>query len=443
MDATLYDILGAWPDAADDPERAERVGNVRARFAAKAEAQPEMSPEDHAAMDRAAELRESDPAEAERILSYRFDPLAPPEPLPFATWKATDPPPREWIIPGMLPAGRLAALYGTGAAGKSMLALQVAAAIMHGGAPLKTPPWARQDDALANEHAALRAVPEDRRGRVLWLTWEDETDEVIRRWRMAHHARAVELEFPDPGHLHLVNMRALGGALWGPEEGRHVSTAATWTAAGRRFLATLPGHKLAVVDPLAAAFASSELDRALVRSFTSAIDGAAEAFGCAVLLVAHPSQSGGARGGGGYSGSTDWQASVRAHLILETSDETAHVFSDGECARTAQKAPAYRLSNRKQSYAADGSHLWLVRHYAKGCTDDGEPDSKRDQLAWFAARAGDAARAFETAAARRTGRTARTVESIEGSGTSGTGKDNGRAEAGAASREVPALSGKV
>ncbi len=327
------------------------------------------------------------------------------EPLPAQTWTAQDPPPREWIVPGVLPAGRLASLYGAGAAGKSGLALQLCAAVMHGGAPLSAPPGASRDDAdaLANEHAMLRPLPGDA-GRVLWLTWEDEVSEFIRRWRMAHHAGAVAAQYPDPARLTLVDMRKLGGPLWGPGEGLHVSTRAGWTAAGERFRRSLDGHRLAVVDPLAAAFASSEIDRSLVRAFTSAIDAAAEAAGCAVLLIAHPSQSGGVRGGGGYSGSTDWQAAVRAMLRLEVDAGTGH------CVGAKEPAKAHRLTNAKQSYAADGGHLWLVRHFAQPAAEDG--GRAPAQLAWFGARAGRAAEAFELAEAKRAGRKARDVQSL-------------------------------
>ena len=269
-----------------------------------------------------------------------------PEPrLPGETWEAKEPPPREWIIRDLLPAGRLAALYGSGASGKSMMALQWAAAIMHGGAPLRAAgAGAGGEDArrkLKADFAALQPLAESAHGRVLWLTWEDETAELIRRWRMAYHAKAIGEPFPDPDRLTLVNMRKLGGALWAPKAGGHVSTRATWTPAGERFLRSLEGHKLAVIDPLAAAFASSEIDRALVRAFTSAIDGEAESTRCAVLLIAHPSQSGAGKGGGGYSGSTDWQASVRAHLVLEASDNTAHTVGP----KSDNKAPAYRPRN--------------------------------------------------------------------------------------------------
>ena len=193
-------------------------------------------------------------------------------------------------------------------------------------------------------------------------------------------------------------MRQIGRPLWGPERGGHVSTVATWTEAGHRFLRTLRGHRLAIVDPLAAAFASSEIDRSLVRAFTSAIDGEAEAAGCTVLLIAHPSQAGAGRDGGGYSGSSDWQASVRAHLILEASDNTGHSFVEGN-----GKAQAWRLANPKQSYAPDGGHLWLMRHWRAADPEHNTPA----ELAWFGTRAGNAANAFERTAAKHAGKNPR------------------------------------
>ena len=346
-------------------------------------------------------------------------------PLPVEKWEAQDPPARDWIIRNTLPAGRLASLYGQGGTGKSMFALQLAAAIMHGGAPLKPKPRTDKADTFKADHPLLQPIAENKGGRVLWLTWEDETDEVLRRWRMAHHADAISKPFPSPDFLSLVDMRKIGGPLWGPEHGRHVSTAATWTAAGRRFLAMLKGHRLAVIDPLAAAFASSEIDRALARAFTSAIDGEAEAAGCAVLLIAHPSQSGSASGGGGYSGSTDWLASVRAMLNLELSDETAHTADDGKGDKNP-KASAYRLRIGKASYAPDGGHLWLARHWQ---AEDRERNAPAE-LAWFGAKAGNAAKAYEAANSRKAGREPRKIKPVEKGPSPAASNRNGGKEDG-------------
>ena len=322
-----------------------------------------------------------------------------PEALPAETWKQEDPPARPWLIPGLIPAGRLCSLYGVGGAGKSRLALQVAAGLMDGTAPLAADPdiTGEAREALRGDWPVLQPCGDPRR--VLLLTWEDERDEVLRRWRAAHHAGAITAQYPDPKLLSLVDMRKVGGPLWGPEEGQHVSTAATWTPAGKRFLESLHGHALAIVDPLAAAYASSEIDRSLVRAFCSALDGKAEAAACAVLLIGHQPKT-----DSDYSGSTDWQAAVRGQLVLEVSDETAHVLEGkpGKGREKPAKARAYRIRNAKQSYAVAGNYLWLRREWQ--APGGGEPA----RLAWFATTCKRACEAYES-------EDVQAVEDVEGS----------------------------
>ena len=262
-------------------------------------------------------------------------PAPPAKPLQGASWMPDAPiPRRDWLLEGMLPAGRLSSLYGEGAIGKSLIAMQIAAAVMHGGWPIAIDPELKPAAENIARHAAPKPIREPI-GKVLWLTWEDEIDEFRRRWRMAANAGAVGHYDndanrtglnADPKNLTLVNMREIanGGPLWAPGEtagSSHISSRAIWTAAGRDFLLSLKGHALAVIDPLAAAFGSNENDRALVRQFTAALDGEAERSNCAVLLIAHPPKS---KDSGGYSGSTDWRNSVRASYHLEVSADTAH-----------------------------------------------------------------------------------------------------------------------
>lgn len=302
-------------------------------------------------------------------------------PFQGASWKPDDPiPDRDWLIENFLPAGRLASLYGEGAIGKSMLAMQIAAAIMHGGRPIALDPELSpetESDALADTGRAAPSWLESK-GKVLWCTWEDEINEFRRRWRMAFNAGALIEPNADPEKLTLVNMRHpdIGGPLWAPDSskgGGHISSRATWTDAGKRFLDSLEGHVLAVVDPLAAAFGSNENDRALVRQFTAAVDGYAETTSCAVLLIGHPPKS---QDSGGFSGSTDWRNSVRASYQLETSTVKIE-----DC----ENAKAYRLVNDKANYAATGKSIWLRRHYRKGT------GGELGNMAWFATTAGKAA----------------------------------------------------
>ena len=317
-------------------------------------------------------------------------PAAAAEPLAGAKLVARDPPPREWLIHGWIPYGRLCSLYGMGGAGKSRLALQMAAAVMEGGIPIVPDATVMGTDKQDLEATGMGQSREGGR-RVLWLSWEDERDEFIRRWRMAYWAGAVRTQFPNMGRLTLVDMRKVGGPLWAPEGTGHVANRATWTEAGERFLASMKGHALAVVDPIAAAYASSENDRALVRAFAAALDGAAEQAGCAVLLIGHPPKG---AAGDGYSGSTDWRNAVRSMMVLEISDGTGHTISVREDGKDkTAKARAWRLRLDKASYAKEGGHIWLAHHYQEDESVH-EGQVKRLELAWFACTAAGAAAVY-------------------------------------------------
>lgn len=344
------------------------------------------------------------------------DAHAPPEPLPGAVWGDEPPEPRQWLVRDWLPAGRLASLYGAGGAGKSRLAMQVAAAVMHGGPPLP----ARFDGAGRDHAAELEMEASGMAGvrgggqRVLWLSWEDELDEFRRRWAMAVAADAVPAAGPDPKLLTYVDMRGVGGPLWAPGGTGHIANRADWTMAGRRFLKTLEGHALAVIDPIAAAFASSENDRSLVRAFASAIDREAERSGCAVLLIGHPPKEAEKGGGSGYAGSTDWRNAVRSMAVLETSDETGHcIDGDGK-----DRAGAWRLRLDKASYAREGRFVWLARHYGEGSPP---------RLAWLMTTAGVAAEAHNPGK----------IVTRSGEADGGSGQKRGNAATGRPNADTP------
>ena len=136
-----------------------------------------------------------------------------------------------------------------------------------------------------------------------------------------------------------------------------------------------------ILDPLAAAFALNENDRALfqtVRGFCSDWDGWARMAGCAVLLIAHPPKGTAKDGAARYSGSTDWRNAARAVWSLEKAGTPG---TDGKPDATT---PAMRLTCDKASYARRPARLWLA----------GWPT-------WRAMQPGEAARDF----ASMTGRT--------------------------------------
>lgn len=322
----------------------------------------------------AAAMAESDDAAVRRLaaISPEMWPQAAPRPLDGHDLP-DDPPPRDWLIPGWIPAGRLASLYGHGGTGKSRLAMQIAAALMHGGYPIR--PSGDLAD-VADRPGIMREIRDGGGKRVLWLSWEDETSEFVRRWKLAHAAEAIRAEHPAEGGLfRYVDMRKIGGALWEPrpDGSRHTSTQGDWTRVGRDFLATLEGHDLAIVDPLAAAYASSEVERALVRQFCAALDGMAERAGCGVLLIGHPPKA----GADGYSGSTDWRAAVRSMMVMERvavnldseALEDAGKQSDEKRPDLERVEDVPRLRLDKASYAREGDIVWLGSVSRKATAD--------------------------------------------------------------------------
>ena len=290
----------------------------------------------------------------------------PPKRLEPATWEQKLPPPRDWLVPGALPGGRLTSLYGSPGIGKSTLAQQLAAAVMHGGCPvrpLKKP----------GSHPLTREIPEDRRGRVLWVTWEDETHEFIRRWHRARTAEGISgPEFPDPNLLTVLQMVDFG-SIWGPDIGDHHATVSTWTSVGKVVVDMMDGYRLLVIDPIASAYSGSEIDRSAVRAFCSALDAAGRNTNCTPLLLGHFSKAAAATGQR-YSGSTDWEAAPRAMMEMDYLNFDGRPRSGPKDYDDRRRA----VTITKLSYGAkDDTPLWLFGKTDSGyALVEGDPPAK-------------------------------------------------------------------
>ena len=249
-------------------------------------------------------------------------------------WPLEDPPAREWIVPDWLPAGRLALFTGEGEAGKSRLAVQLAAAIASGRTT-----WLPGGPGLTLPRGAAPAVI---------ATWEDDHDEAWRRL-----PRAIRPELGN--RLHVADLAQVG-PVWVPTGSGHTSNVGSLSPTGKWLRDYVERHeaRLLILDPLAAAFALNENDRALVRGFCSDWDGWARMAGCAVLLIAHPPKGTAKDGAARYSGSTDWRNAARAVWSLEKAG------TPGTDGKPDASTPAMKLACDKASYARRPARLWLA-----------------------------------------------------------------------------------
>ena len=271
---------------------------------------PAPAPSDLAAARR--ELVDAPPETREKARTKLCDLVAARRPLNIVTWKNVgDAPSREWILSDWLPVGTVSSLYGWVGQGKSRLALQLAAAVAADRTGL---PQERQREWLGGTSAGPQlgsAVPIEGRP-VIFASYKDGHYEQSRRLA-AVSGEAAPWVSPDRlDNLHLVDM-AGRGPLWGVEKGKHTSTAGDLQEAGHhlREQASRLGAALVVLDPLAAVYRASEIDRSLVRDFLSNWEAWAREQDCAVLLLAHQSRNRDAT-----SGSTDWEAGARSVWTL-------------------------------------------------------------------------------------------------------------------------------
>ncbi len=249
-------------------------------------------------------------------------PKRPPQILPLlhpVSW--TDPAPaRRWIVPDWVPRKVVTPLYGDGGVGKSLLAQQLLTCT-----------------ALCLPWLGL----ETHGGRALGVFCEDDVDELQRR------QQAINAEFGIvPSRLADLRLLSRLG-----EDNILMDFTNTDVGVLTGFFddlaATLAEFKpvLLVLDTAADLFGGNENIRPQVRRFIGfCLGGLARDHDCAVVLLAHPSQSG-LRDGSGTGGSTAWNNTVRSRLYLTRPTE-----EEG-----AASPDARVLSRMKANYAsADG-----------------------------------------------------------------------------------------
>jgi RecA-family ATPase len=186
--------------------------------------------------------------------------------------------------------------------------------------------------------------------RALGMFCEDDRDELHRR--QAATNSAVGVDFGD-----------LENVFWLPRVGCE-NLLMTFLADGRGEASPLfsqvvnlardRGVQLVIIDTAADVFAGNENIRPQVRQFIALLTRLARAIDGAVLLLAHPSQTGRASGSGD-GGSTAWNNSVRSRLYLKRPDAAGGNIPD---------ADIRVLSRLKANYAAAGVEVTL--RYSRG-----------------------------------------------------------------------------
>jgi archaellum biogenesis ATPase FlaH len=241
-----------------------------------------------------------------------------------ADWEGVPVPERKWIVPDYIPHAAVTMLSGDGGIGKSILALQLAAA-----------------RALGRDWIGLLPEP----GRTLVLSTEDDSNELHRR--MDNVRRLYGTRFEDlAAHVRLVDLVGEDSILALFAKGRIAPTPMYHTLDA--YMA-LWQPSLVVLDVLAELFAGDESARPQTRQFVNLLKQLARKHDCAVLLIAHPSLTG-INTGTGLSGSTDWNNGMRARMYFSTQKGADGTETD-ESRRT--------LKGMKSNYSERGGKIDL------------------------------------------------------------------------------------
>jgi RecA-family ATPase len=271
--------------------------------------------------------------------SLRLAPIASNDNLPIvnpADWHGMPVPTREWFLDGLVPRRQVTILNGDGGVGKSLLALQIAAA-----------------SALGCETIGLQPLA----GRVVYLGAEDEADEFHRRLADIVYAHSRQLS--DITDFRLIPMADRDALLAVPDNKSGVmQPTANMAALIERLNEFRPG--LLVLDTSADLFGGDEIKRNQVRQFISMLRKQAIELDMAVVLLSHPSVAG-MQTGTGSSGSTAWNNSVRSRLYLTRPDGKEETDPDARV-----------LTNKKSNYGKTGAEIKLRWEDGVFVLDDGK-----------------------------------------------------------------------
>lgn len=268
---------------------------------------------------------------AGRIFSIKW------ERLPIITpswWHEVPVPTRQWFIPDLVPMRTVTILNGDGGVGKSLFALQIAAACCMSVDTLSLEPW---------------------EGNAIYVGAEDDDDEFHRR--LADIAKHLGGDLSDLFRLRLIPLADRDALLCTFNKDGSIAPTSLWRKITKLAHERLP--RLIVLDTAADLFGGDEIKRGQVRQFVSMLRKLAIEIDCAIILLAHPSVSG-IQSGTGSSGSTAWNNSVRSRLYMTKGDK--------------DDDPDIRiLKTMKANYGKVGTEIKIRWSNGAFVLDDGKP----------------------------------------------------------------------
>jgi RecA-family ATPase len=278
----------------------------------------------------AARLREPEPQPDDHVL-----PQVVWRDVRLSDWADRDVPGRLWIVPDWIPREQVTGLYGIGGINKTDFLIQLLMASSVGLPFLGYP---------------LTAV-----GPVYGLFCEDTEAEIVRRAsRIADHYGRSLADFPN---FHFASLVGFDD----PEFLAFDGPKTTIGTALLRFDRTIMqlGAKLATLDTAPDFFGGTEISRRDVTRFVRRLDAVSITRSCAIMYTAHPSVRGRASGALD-SGSTGWEAKVRARLSLH--DPGNEDDKDADSKVRAPRPPTDRriLTRQKANYASPGETIELI-----------------------------------------------------------------------------------
>ena len=213
---------------------------------------------------------------------------------------SNEPKPIDWVMDGWIAKGTVTTLYGRGGIGKSLLSLQIAAAV-----------------TLSQPIFGIKCTG----SKVMALFCEDDKDEIHRRiYRMSKAARSFSIADVAPG-LSISARAGMDNVLIEADDSdAGVRIAPLFTQLDDH-LATNK-YDMVILDNIAQMMAVPENKRSVVTQAVNLLTRLAIKHNTAILILGHPAKATDSE----FSGSTAWDAAVRTRLLIERDKDNEDIL---------------------------------------------------------------------------------------------------------------------